>query len=63
MFMGLIGIIIASLVNMFFRSSGMSMIISYIGVVVFADRHDYLTECCTIENKVDGVPWNLQIHH
>ncbi len=33
--MGLIGIIIASLVNLFIRSSGMSMVISYIGVLVF----------------------------
>jgi len=35
MVMGLIGIIIASVVNMFVRSSGMSMVISYIGVLVF----------------------------
>ena len=33
--MGLFGIIIATVVNMFIRSSGMSMIISYIGVFVF----------------------------
>jgi len=33
--MGLIGIIIASLVNMFIRSSAMSMVVSYIGVIVF----------------------------
>jgi FtsH-binding integral membrane protein len=33
--MGLIGIIIASVVNMFIRSSAMSMIVSYIGVIVF----------------------------
>ncbi len=31
--MGLIGIIIASLVNIFIRSSAMAMIISYIGVI------------------------------
>jgi len=33
--MGLFGIIIATVVNLFIRSSGMSMIISYIGVIVF----------------------------
>jgi hypothetical protein len=36
MFMGLIGIIIASLVNMFLHSSGLDWAISIIGVVVFA---------------------------
>ena len=36
MFMGLIGIIIASLVNMFLHSSGLDWAISVIGVVVFA---------------------------
>ena len=36
MFMGLIGIIIASLVNIFLRSSGLDWAISVIGVVVFA---------------------------
>lgn len=35
LFMGLVGIIIASLVNIFVQSSGMSLIISYIGVLVF----------------------------
>lgn len=34
-FMGLIGILIASLVNMFLHSSGMNYVISYAGVVVF----------------------------
>jgi hypothetical protein len=34
--MGLIGIIIASLVNIFLRSSGLDWIISVIGVIVFA---------------------------
>ena len=34
--MGLIGIIIASLVNIFFTSSGLDWIISVIGVIVFA---------------------------
>ncbi len=35
LFMGLIGIIIASLVNMFFHSSAMQFAISVIGVIVF----------------------------
>jgi FtsH-binding integral membrane protein len=42
--MGLIGIIIASLVNMFFRSSAMGMIISYIGVLVFVGLTAYDTQ-------------------
>ncbi len=42
--MGLIGIVIASLVNMFIRSSGMSMIISYIGVIVFVGLTAYDTQ-------------------
>jgi hypothetical protein len=33
--MGLIGIVIASLVNLFFQSPGVSMIVNYIGVLVF----------------------------
>jgi FtsH-binding integral membrane protein len=42
--MGLIGIIIASVVNMFFRSSAKSMIISYIGVLVFVGLTAYDTQ-------------------
>jgi FtsH-binding integral membrane protein len=42
--MGLIGIIIASLVNLFIRSSAMSMIISYIGVIVFVGLTAYDTQ-------------------
>ncbi|MDZ7697172.1 MAG: Bax inhibitor-1/YccA family protein [Deltaproteobacteria bacterium] len=42
--MGLIGIIIASLVNMFVRSSAMHMIISYIGVIVFVGLTAYDTQ-------------------
>ena len=42
--MGLIGIIVASLVNMFFRSAGVSMIISYIGVLVFVGLTAYDTQ-------------------
>jgi FtsH-binding integral membrane protein len=42
--MGLFGIIIATVVNMFVRSSGMSMIISYIGVFVFVGLTAYDTQ-------------------
>lgn len=44
MTMGLIGIVIASLANMFVRSSAMSMIISYIGVLVFVGLTAYDTQ-------------------
>ena len=44
MFMGLIGIIIASIVNLFLKSSGMQMIISYIGVLVFIGLTAYETQ-------------------
>jgi len=44
MAMGLIGIIIASVVNLFVRSSGMSLIISYIGVFVFVGLTAYDTQ-------------------
>ena len=42
--MGLIGIIIASVVNIFLRSSMMYMIISYIGVLVFVGLTAYDTQ-------------------
>ena len=44
MMMGLIGIIIASVVNIFVRSSQMSLIISYIGVLVFVGLTAYDTQ-------------------
>ena len=44
MMMGLIGIIIASLVNIFLRSSGLDWIISVIGVLVFAGLTAYDTQ-------------------
>ncbi|MBA3037916.1 MAG: Bax inhibitor-1/YccA family protein [Desulfobacterium sp.] len=44
MAMGLIGIIIASVVNIFIRSSAMNMIISYIGVIVFVGLTAYDTQ-------------------
>ena len=42
--MGLIGIIIASVVNIFLQSSGMSIIISYVGVLVFVGLTAYDTQ-------------------
>jgi FtsH-binding integral membrane protein len=44
MMMGLFGIIIASVVNIFIKSSAMSMIISYIGVLVFVGLTAYDTQ-------------------
>lgn len=44
LFMGLIGIIIASVVNMFIKSGPMGMIISYIGVLVFTGLTAYDTQ-------------------
>lgn len=41
LFMGLIGIIIASIVNMFLRSSGMDYIISFLGVIIFTGLTAY----------------------
>ncbi|MBF0452324.1 MAG: Bax inhibitor-1/YccA family protein [Candidatus Magnetomorum sp.] len=43
-FMGLIGIVIASVVNMFFRSPFIAAIISYIGVFVFVGLTAYDTQ-------------------
>ncbi|WP_299977431.1 Bax inhibitor-1/YccA family protein [Desulfobacula sp.] len=59
MFMGLIGIIIASVVNIFLQSSAMQMIISYIGVVVFIgltayDTQKLKTMSATIPNNATG---------
>jgi FtsH-binding integral membrane protein len=44
MFMGLIGIIIATVVNIFLRSPAMHMVISYIGVIVFIGLTAYDTQ-------------------
>jgi FtsH-binding integral membrane protein len=44
LFMGLIGVVIASLINMFLRSSGLDWIISIIGVGVFAGLTAYDTQ-------------------
>lgn len=35
LFMALIGLIIATIVNMFMKSSGLEMILSYVGVIIF----------------------------
>ena len=42
--MGLIGVIIASLVNIFIRSNAVTMIVSYIGVIVFVGLTAYDTQ-------------------
>jgi uncharacterized protein len=42
--MGLIGIVIASLVNIFLKSSAVSAIVSYIGVIVFVGLTAYDTQ-------------------
>ena len=44
LFMGLIGIIIASVVNLFLHSSAMAMVISYIGVLLFTGLTVYDTQ-------------------
>jgi len=44
LFMGLIGVIIASVVNMFIKSAGLSLAISYIGVFVFIGLTAYDTQ-------------------
>jgi len=44
MTMGLIGIIVASIVNLFFKSNEVSMVISYIGVLVFVGLTAYDTQ-------------------
>ena len=44
MFMGLIGIIIATFVNFFIGSNGLHMIISYIGVLIFVGLTAYDTQ-------------------
>ena len=44
LFMGLIGIIIASLANLFFQSGTMSLVISIIGVIVFTGLTAYDTQ-------------------
>lgn len=57
MFMGLIGILIASVINFFVQSSAMHMIISYIGVIVFAGLTAYDTQ--TIKHMALSQPVGL----
>ncbi len=57
LFMGLIGIIIASVVNWYIRSSAMSMIVSYIGVFVFVGLTAYDTQ--KIKNMALAQPAGL----
>jgi uncharacterized protein len=44
MFMALIGLIVASIVNFFFASSGLYWLISYAGVIIFAGLTAYDTQ-------------------
>lgn len=44
LFMVLIGMIVASLLNLFFRSTGMDLVLSLLGVVVFAGLTAYDTQ-------------------
>ena len=44
LFMGLIGIIVASLVNIFFASSGLAWVISVLGVLIFTGLTAYDTQ-------------------
>jgi FtsH-binding integral membrane protein len=55
--MGLIGIIIASLVNMFFQSTAVSAIVSYIGVLVFVGLTAYDTQ--DIKNMAMSQPADI----
>ncbi len=57
LFMGLIGIIIASIVNMFVKSSGLSLAISYIGVFVFIGLTAYDTQ--KLKNLALSRPENI----
>ena len=57
MMMGLIGIVIASLVNWFVQSSSVSAIISYIGVFVFLGLTAYDTQ--KIKHMAMTQPANL----
>lgn len=52
LFMGLIGIILASLINLFLRSSGLDWLVSVVGVGVFAGLTAYDTQ--RIRNMFDS---------
>jgi FtsH-binding integral membrane protein len=55
--MGLIGIVIASLVNLFLQSSAVSAIVSYVGVLVFVGLTAYDTQ--DIKNMAMAQPADL----
>jgi len=55
--MGLIGIVIASVVNMFFQSSAVSTIVSYVGVLVFVGLTAYDTQ--DIKNMALSQPGDI----
>jgi uncharacterized protein len=55
-FMGLIGIIIASLVNMFLHSSGLYWVITYIGVLIFVGLIAYDTQ------KIKAMSRNIYVN-
>jgi FtsH-binding integral membrane protein len=62
MFMGLIGIIIASLVNMFMHSGTMDYIISFLGVLIFTGLTAYdVQKIKRIGAQVDGYSANDSI--
>lgn len=42
--MGVVGLLVASLINLFFKSSAMNMVISFIGVLLFAGLTAYDTQ-------------------
>lgn len=58
LFMGLIGIVIASLVNMFLRSDGMSYIISFLAVIIFTGLTAYDVQ--KLKNIGSGVEYGTE---
>lgn len=56
MVMGLIGIIVASIANIFIQSSGMALVISYVGVLVFVGLTAYDTQ--KLKNMAISLPDN-----
>jgi len=56
LFMGLVGMILASLVNMFVRSSALAMLLNYVGVLVFVGLTAYDTQ--RLKDMGSYVPMN-----
>ena len=54
LFMALIGIIIATVVNIFLKSTGLQMIVSYLGVLIFVGLTAYDSQ--KIKNMLMGAP-------